>query len=392
MRSGLTLRIGRALIGLGLLLSLQGCATVWAGLGPQGPAPESLSAARLAAGPYDVATRNLTFVDETRATNANGRFTGAPSRTFATTLWYPKNAAGPLPLVVYSHGFMSYRSEAGYLLRHLASHGFVVASADYPLTNRRAPGDPTLTDIVHQPTDVSFLIDSVLALEGDDRPFPGPIDRDRIGVVGLSLGGLTSTLVAFHPRLRDSRVRTAISIAGPSSFLSRRFFETAPVPFLMIAGTDDAIVPYHDNGRPILDRAPTGALVTIAGASHVGFAGIAGTLPFLRFSHNPDGFGCRYLEGHLDLDAEEEESALAALGGADEGIHLSPDLVQPCEDDELRRSMRPPRQHIITTLAVRAFLESVLASGSEAREAAADYLANALAAELREASFAASAR
>jgi predicted dienelactone hydrolase len=385
------MNIGRALAGLCALLFLGGCATVWAGLGPQGPASASQSAARLAAGPHVVGSRDLVFVDETRATKANGEFVGAPSRTFETTLWYPRDDAGPLPLVVYSHGFLSNRREGGYMAEHLASHGFVVVSADYPLTNRRAPGDPDVTDVVHQPADVSFLIDSVLALEGDARPFRGRIDRDRIGVMGLSLGGLTSTLVAFHPTLRDPRVRVAISIAGPSSFLSRSFFATARVPFLMIAGTDDAIVPYTENGPPILHRAPTGSLLSIEGATHVGFAGVAATLPFLRFSHNPDGFGCRYLEDHLDLDEPVGETAWAGLGGEKEGIDLSSDLPLPCTRGDLPRAIRPPRQQIITTLAVRAFLESALAPAAELREAAARYLAHALASDLPEATFAVSA-
>jgi hypothetical protein len=124
----------------------------------------------------------------------------------------------------------------------------------------------------------------------------------------------------------------------------------------------------------------------------VGFAGVAATIPFLRFSHNPDRFGCRYLEDHLDLDGGEEETALTALGGPEEGILLSRDQARPCESGELRRSIRPPRQQVITTLAVRAFLESVLASRSEARDAAARYLAHALATDLLEATFVASAR
>ena len=51
----------------------------------------------------------------------------------------------------------------------------------------------------------------------DERPFAGGIDRDRIGAMGLSLGGLTTTLVAFHPTLGDPRIRAAVSIAGPSA-------------------------------------------------------------------------------------------------------------------------------------------------------------------------------
>jgi hypothetical protein len=54
--------------------------------------------------------------------------------------------------------------------------------------------------------------------------------------------------------------------------------------------------------------------------------------------------------------------------------------------------MRPPRQQVITTLAVRAFLESAFASRSEARAAATRYLANTLGSDLREATFAVFAR
>ena len=40
--------------------------------------------------------------------------------------------------MIYSHGFLSYRRETGYL----ASHGFLVAAADHPLTKRAAPVAP----------------------------------------------------------------------------------------------------------------------------------------------------------------------------------------------------------------------------------------------------------
>ena len=180
-------------------VTLPGCATLWSGLGPQGPPPDTPSARRLARGVHDVGSRDFSLVDRTRATAPNGEYPGTPSRTLETTLWYPKQATGALPLLIYSHGFMSYRRETEYLAKHLASHGFLVAAADHPLTNRRAPGGPEVQDVLQQPADVSFLIDSVLALEGEERPFSGRVDRERIGAMGLSLGGLTMTLAAFHP-------------------------------------------------------------------------------------------------------------------------------------------------------------------------------------------------
>ena len=51
---------------------------------------------------------------------------------------------------------------------------------------------------------------------------PAPIDHDCVAAVGLSLGGLTSTLIAFHPTLRDPRVGVAVSIAGRGSGAQRR--------------------------------------------------------------------------------------------------------------------------------------------------------------------------
>jgi predicted dienelactone hydrolase len=343
---------------------------------------------------YDVGCQDYSFVDRTRPTPPNGKYAGATSRTLETTLWYPKEATGTLPLLIYSHGFLSHRRETEYLAEHLASHGFLVAAADHPVTNGDAPGGPDVWDVLQQPADVSFLIDSVLALDGAERPFSGRVDRDRIGAMGLSLGGLTMTLVAFHPKLRDERVRAVISIAGPSAFFSRRFFETAEVPFLMIAGIDDAIVPYTANGPPILERAPTGALLSIAGGSHVGFAGLAATNPFLRFSHNPDRIGCSYLERHLELppDDLEVEAVSAELGGPENGVLLSTELPLPCVHGDLPRAIRPPRQQIITELAVRAFFESEFAERLETRKAASRYLSELLQRDLPEAEYAGSAR
>jgi predicted dienelactone hydrolase len=372
------------------LLLLFGCATFREGLAPSRPPAGSESARRLAAGPHEVGSRDFTFVDRTRATPAHGDFEGAPSRTLVTSLWYPKASAGRHPLLVYSHGFMSRRGGGTYLARHLASHGYVVVAADFPATNGAAPGGPNVEDVVNQPGDVRFLIDSVLGLEGEARPFEGAVDEARIGALGLSLGGLTSTLVAFHPTLRDPRVAVAISIAGPGEILSRSFFTAADVPFLMIAGTADAIVPYEANARPLLERVPGGALVSLEGGSHVGFVDLAPRV--FRFYDNPDSIGCRYLRRNLDVDSDPDpEGPFAALGGPEAGIELRGAAARPCADAELSHAIRPARQHVLTTLAVRAFLESVFGESEAERRAASRYLTKTLATELPEARFEAGA-
>jgi predicted dienelactone hydrolase len=234
-------------LGLVAVLLAAGLGVAWLRAAPEPPAAASESARRLAAGPLAVGTSDHTFVDTSRATDANGDFPGAPERTLEATLWYPEGKPGPHPLVVYSHGFMSSRGENVPLAELMASHGYVVASVDYPLTNGHAPGGPTVDDAVSQPGDVSYVIDTLLGWTEDARPFEGSIDPRRIGVAGLSLGGLTTTLVTFHPKLRDPRIAAAVSIAGPAAFFSPEFFAQADVPFLMIAGTGDAMVEFGAN-------------------------------------------------------------------------------------------------------------------------------------------------
>lgn len=374
--------VARSLLACGGLAAAAGCASLAAALAPQGPPAGSASAARLAEGPHRVVHRDLELVDAARPTPSHREQPGSAARTLVTGLWAPEGSAGAAPLVVYSHGYTSSRAEAAPLARHLASHGYVVVAPDFPLSNGAAPGGPTLRDIASQPGDLSFLVDTLLDPQSGPA-LPVRIDAERIAAVGLSLGGLTTTLVAFHPELRDPRMRAAISIAGPGTLFAPRFFATAELPFLMIAGTDDLIVDYAANAPPILERAPHAALLTLEGGSHVGFAG---GLPFLvDLWRNPDTLGCGELEGRLDRDLDGP-NPFEALGGPEQGIVLDADGPLPCSRDPVALAMRPRRQQLLLRLAVRAFLDAELAATPEERRAAWDYLTLTLPRELGDAS------
>jgi hypothetical protein len=88
---------------LALLVLISACAVK---MPPKPPPPGSPSVQRLMAGPFAVATREVTFVDPEPP--------GADApRTLVTTLWFPRDAQGSHPLVVYSHGLESNRFRVG---------------------------------------------------------------------------------------------------------------------------------------------------------------------------------------------------------------------------------------------------------------------------------------
>src|SRR5690606_13309203 len=125
--------------------------------------------------------------------------------------------------------------------------------------------------------------DSLLQLSADaSHRLHGQIDAERIGALGLSLGGLTTTLAVFHPELRDPRIRAAISIAGPTFVFTPAFYRHHSLPFLMLAGDIDALVPYGANAAPVPERVPGGELVTLRAGSHTGFAGPATVMRWLN--------------------------------------------------------------------------------------------------------------
>ncbi|MEO2198919.1 MAG: hypothetical protein ABGY72_22925 [bacterium] len=349
---------------------------------PEQPSADSGSARWLEPGPFDVGQKDFVFVDGTRPTDENRGFPGKPDRTFPTTIWYPENSDAAHPLIIHSHGIVSSRSEVPYLAEQLASYGYVVAAADYPLTSGSTPGGANARDVVNQAADVSFLIDSVLGLGHDARPFGGAIDTSRIGLTGYSLGGLTTSVTTYHPRWREPRIQAAVSIAGLDSAFTARFYETSDVPFLMIAGTADALVDYQSNAVIIPGRIANGSLLTIAGGAHLGFAGLAE--PALRLMNNPDTLGCSAVLAVLD---EGLDAVFNRIGSAEEGIVADPDAAGVCEDLPPPEAAHPGRQQMITQIGVLSFFESVFAEAASAREAAHQQLTVAIAADFAEASF-----
>jgi len=226
-------------------------------------------------GRYHTTSRTFTFVDSTRATRPNGTYEGAPDRTLVAAVTYPvfSETTGKLPLVVRAHGFGGFRFDSTELVDHLASHGMIVVSPEFPLSSLNAPGGPTLVDLDEQVVDVGFIIDQVLALSATPGSFlEGKIDASRIGVLGHSLGGATVLGAAYHPTLADPRIKAVVALAPLACFFEHEFYSGGTAPLMIVSGTADIVtLPTSNHLAAYSDANPEKYLVSLDGGLHTNF-------------------------------------------------------------------------------------------------------------------------
>lgn len=126
-----------------------------------------------------------------------------------------RNDGAPYPVVIVSHGYTGYRNEAFNQMEALASAGYIALAIDHPYaaqftvfadgrvalndpkilppTGRNQPGDQELREKLEGvvSADQRFVLDQLQLLNAGklDSRFAGKLDLQRIGVMGLSLGG-----------------------------------------------------------------------------------------------------------------------------------------------------------------------------------------------------------
>jgi dienelactone hydrolase len=325
---------------------------------------DSATGSFVSAGRFGVGVRTLALVDTSRPTEAHGSVPEAPSRMLTTDVWYPTAphagapqrdadaARGRFPLIVSSHGYGDERTGEAYIAEALASRGYVVAAPDFPLTNLTSnPRDPV--DVTNQPGDVSFVLDSVLALAKMRGSWlAGRVDRHRIGASGLSYGGFTTLLVTFHPTLRDRRIRAAAALAPVACALTEPFFRAARTPLLLVQGTQDLLVPIETNAaRAFANARSPRELVTLVDATHTAFSGLIG---FPLSTSYDATLGCNLVELEFDANWARLQAETDPANGIDPSGCTMPCLgpVPP------NQPMQAARQHVLTQASVTAFFEA----------------------------------
>ncbi|MEO1593095.1 MAG: dienelactone hydrolase, partial [Cyanobacteria bacterium J06632_22] len=121
-------------------------------------------------------------------------------------LYFPRDlAAGPIPVMVFSHGYGDTRTNPGFvaLARSLAAHGFLVALPEHIGSNTAYQEDLALglvdesfqaTAFINRPLDISILLDTLEQHNAAD--FQGRLQLERVGLLGHSFGGYTAFATA----------------------------------------------------------------------------------------------------------------------------------------------------------------------------------------------------
>lgn len=167
-------------------------------------------------GKYQVATANYIYTDINRLETY---VTTGENRKLNVQLWFPENAEGTYPLIIFSHGGLGIKASNETLYNELASHGYIVCSIDHTyqclyttaengsiiwvaksyrkeLTAENAKLNKQQSLDYYQKwmkirtDDINFVIDYLLsqAKKNSNRVYQ-LVDTTKIGVIGHSLGG-----------------------------------------------------------------------------------------------------------------------------------------------------------------------------------------------------------
>ncbi len=138
--------------------------------------------------------QTLTFADTRR------------NRQIPVDLYLPQTNQTSVPLIFLLHGFGGDRQNLTYLAQHLTSYGYAVAipesignsSHRFQSFLRGLAPEPDPLEIVNQPQDITFLLDEFQRRADIDPQFK-PLNLKKVGVIGHSLGGLSSLLLSGAP-------------------------------------------------------------------------------------------------------------------------------------------------------------------------------------------------
>lgn len=272
-------------------------------------------------GEYKVNTVVYTYTDSSRIETFKP--TGE-NRKVTAQFWYPENAGGRYPLVVFSHGAFGIRASNTSTYMELASNGYIVCSIDHPYHSMYTidtDGKFTMVDrsfiqevtdanndvcdeetgyklaqkwLMVRMADMNFVLDTIIKNAKDDGSGQvyQLIDTDKIGLSGHSLGGAAGAQLGRERGDIDAVINLDADLLGEYlDFADGKYVindKIYPVPLLSIytdtmkqlmAGVTDpnVIIPQ----KLISATAPKAYEVYIAGTNHMSLTDLPLVSPFL---------------------------------------------------------------------------------------------------------------
>lgn len=208
------------------------------------------------------------------------------------------SAAGPFPLIAYSHGSGGQRFIHSNFTETLASHGHVVVAADHTGNTLiesfvGAAGD-AVSSAEARPGDIDTMLDAVLGTESSTElsetlsPF---LTDDPVVISGHSLGGFTSyaSIAGLTTEnvdiAADERIGAAIAMApfATAEVLPDELLARVDVPQLIIVGSDDKSTPVDPNVERLWDLTAGSPAyrVELAAGEHLTFTDMCDYVTFL---------------------------------------------------------------------------------------------------------------
>lgn len=279
------------------------------------------------------------------------------NRNIRVDIYWSTAATANKPVIVFSHGFASVRTDLRYLAEHLASHGYVVAALEHPgsnqaNTNSALQGKTRVMkpqEFLNRPQDISFVLDELEKLnQTANNPLQGKLATNKAMVIGYSFGGGTALALAGAEfqlehlkqrckknltilslgeaiqciaqelpentyQLRDTRIKQAIALNPTTSLI---FGETGltkvQVPTLVLAGSADKTTPALTEQIVGFDKIPSPKwLVGIVGGTHLSVKDPSQTLDQIGQPNTPISGGEVVGEQAADVRKYVEAIALA---------------------------------------------------------------------------------
>lgn len=234
-------------------------------------------------------------------------------RIIPVDIYWANSATTAKPIIIFSHGFSSIRTDMRYLAEHLASHGYIAVTPEHTGSNaehynKALTGGSLIKpeEFLERSRDISFVLDELEKLNKTANPLQGKLATNNVMIVGHSMGGGTalssaggelqleklkqrcqSNLISLSlgeglqcvasglPENRyqvgDNRIKSAIAINPTSSLI---FGETGlskiKIPTLIVAASADKITPaLSEQILPFTQISAPKWLVGMLGATHL---------------------------------------------------------------------------------------------------------------------------